>query len=141
MKPQEKQDAFIRKLISQKGSEKAPDQFTDRVMSRIKAMPSIDNSPLLSKGAWISIILGMAAVIVFIFMVDIPYIDQIFSSTGIQKVSMNIFSRGFFDTMLSFFKGLNLSSITWMIIAAAIGLVVIDRLLRKRFTETRFLVL
>jgi hypothetical protein len=83
----------------------------------------------------------MAAVIVFIFMVDIPYIDQIFSSTGIQKVSMNIFSRGFFDTMLSFFKGLNLSSITWMIIAAAIGLVVIDRLLRKRFTETRFLVL
>ena len=141
MKPQDKQDAFIRKLISQKGIEKAPDHFTDRVMSRIKANASLDNSPLLPRGAWIAIILGMAAAIVFIFMVDIPYIDHIFSSTGIQKVSMNIFSHGFFDTMISFFKGLNLSSITWMIIAAAIGLIVIDRLLRKRFTETRLLVL
>ena len=139
MKTQEKQDEFIRKLISRKGVETTPADFTERVMGQIKTTPAADDSPLLSKGSWIALILSMAAVITLIFIVDIPYIDMIFSSTGIQKVSMNIFSQGFFDTMVSFFKGLNLSSITWMTIAAATGLVVLDRLLRKRFSETGLL--
>ena len=142
MKTQEKQDEFIRKLIRQKGIVKAPDHFTDKVMSRIKSNPAaIDDTPLLSTGTWIAIIAGLAALIVIIFTVNIPFFDQIFSSSNIQKVSMNVFSRGFFDTMASFFRGLNISSTTVVIVAAAAGLVVLERLLHKRFSETRLLMI
>jgi len=141
MENKDKRDEFIRKLFRQKGMEKAPDNFTDRVMSRIKSNPVIDDTPLLSTGTWIAILLGIAAMIVMIFTIDMPFLDQIFSSTGIQKVSMNIFSDGFFHTMASFFKGLNISSTTVVIIAAATGLVVLERLLHKRFSETRLLII
>jgi len=141
MKTQDKQDEFIRKLILKKGIEKAPDHFTDKVMERIKANPSIDDTPLLSTGTWIAIITGLAALIVIIFTVDIPFFNEVFSSTNIQKVSMNVFSQGFFETMTSFFKGLNISSITVVIVAAAAGLVVLERILHRRFSETRLLVI
>lgn len=141
MENQEKRDAFIRKLVRQKGVDKAPDSFTDKVMGRIKSNPVIDDTPLLSTGTWIAIILGVAAMIVLIFTVDIPYFDQIFSSAGIQKVSMNIFTEGFFNTMAAFFKGLNISSTTVVIVLAAAGLVVLERLLHRRFSETRLLVI
>lgn len=141
MKTQDNHDEFIRKLISASGAESAPASFTGKVMERIKAEPAVDDTPLLSTGTWIAIIAGLAAMIVVIFMVDIPFFDRVFSSEGIQKVSMDIFSNGFFSTMLSFFKNLNISNITWMIIAAAVGLVVLDRLLRKRFSETGILMI
>lgn len=141
MENQDIKDDMIRKLVRQKGLENAPGNFTDKVMSRIKSNPVIDDTQLLSTGTWIAIFLGVAAMIVVIFAVDIPYIDQIFSSSGLQKVSMNIFSEGFFSSMSSFIKGLNISSVTWMIIAAAVGLVVIERLWRKRFSETRLLII
>ena len=141
MENQDKRDAFIRKLVRQRGMEKAPDNFTDKVMSRIKTNPVIDDTPLLSTGTCIAIILGVAAMIVLIFTVDIPYIDQIFTSSGIQRVSMNIFTEGFFSTMSAFFKGLNISSTSIVIVAAAAGLVVLERLLHRRFSETRLLVI
>ncbi|MCK9401680.1 MAG: hypothetical protein M0Q51_17060 [Bacteroidales bacterium] len=141
MENQYKIDEFIRKLIRKQGLEKAPDNFTDKVMGRIKDNPVIDDTPLLSTGTWISIIIAVAAIIVVIFTVDIPYFDQIFSATGIQKVSMNVFSEGFFNSMSTFIKGLHISSVTVVIIAAAAGLVVLERLLHRRFSETRLLII
>ena len=73
MKTQEKQDEFIRKLISRKGVETTPADFTERVMGRIKTTPAADDSPLLSKGSWIALILGMAAVITLIVVAAIYY--------------------------------------------------------------------
>jgi hypothetical protein len=131
MKTQDKQDEFIRKLVRKKGVYRAPDNFTDSVMGKINAQPSIDDSPLLNTGTWIAIIIGLAAMITVIFTVDIPFFDKIFSSSNIQRVSMSIFSDGFFDTMSSFFKGLNISSTSIVIVAAAAGLVALERLLRN----------
>ena len=141
MKTQDKKDEFIRNLVRVKGIEKAPDHFTDKVMGKLQAKPVIDDTPLLSTGTWIAIIAGIAAMVVVIFTVDIPFVDQMFSSTNIEKVSMNIFNNGFLETMATFFKNLNVSNVTWMIIAAALGLVGLERLLRKRFTETGMLIL
>jgi len=136
---QHKTDEFIRKLVRKQGPEKAPDNFTDKVMGRIKTNPVIDDTPLLSTGTWIAIILGVAAMIVVIFTVDIPFFDQIFSTSDIQKVSMNIFSEGFFNSIAAFIKGLHLSSTTLVILAAAAGLVALERLLRKRFGSAKLL--
>lgn len=140
MNTQDKQDDFIRKLILKNGIEKAPDSFTDKVMEQVRATPAIDDTPLFSKGTWITIIMGAAALIILIFTVDIPYIDKIFTSTGIQKMSMDIFSNGFFGMMAAFFKGLNISSISIVIVIAAAGLVLLERLLRRRFSETGMLI-
>lgn len=141
MKTMKNNDEFISRLIGMKGAEKAPDGFTDRVMGRIKASPAADHTPLLNTGTWIAIIGGLAAMIAVIFTVDMPFFDRVFSSTGIQKVSMNVFSEGFFETLSSFYTRLNISSITWMILAAALGLVVLERLLKRRYSETRLLVI
>jgi hypothetical protein len=43
--------------------------------------------------------------------------------------------------MSSFIKGLHLSSVTVVIVAAAAGLVVLERILHRRFSETRLLML
>jgi hypothetical protein len=141
MENQHKSDEFIRKMVRIHGMEKAPDGFTDKVMGRIKANPVIDDSPLLSTGTWIAIILGVAAMIVMIFIVDLSFFDQMFSMTGVEKASMSIFSAGFFNSMTAFFKSLHLSSISVVIISAASGLMVIERLLRKRFSEKRMLII
>ena len=134
MENQHKSDEFIRKLVLKKGLEKAPDNFTDKVMGRINTSPLIDDTPLLSTGTWIAIILGVAAMIVVIFTVDFSFFDQIFSTSDIQKVSMNVFSEGFFNSIADFIKSLHVSSVTVVIIAAAAGLVVLERLLHKRFS-------
>lgn len=139
MENQHKTDEFIRKLIRKHGPEKAPDNFTEKVMSRIKNNSSIDDTPLLTTGTWIAIILGVAAMIVVIFTVDFSFFDQIFSTSDIQKVSIGIFSTGFINSFAAFIKGLHLSSTTLVILGAAAGLVVIERLLRRRFGSAKLL--
>jgi len=139
MENQDKTDDFIRKLIRKQGPEKAPDNFTEKVMSRIKNNSIIDDTPLLTTGTWIAIILGVAAMIVVIFTVDFSFFDQIFSASDIQKVSIGIFSTGFINSFTAFIKGLHLSSTTLVIFGAAAGLVVLERLLNKRFGSARLL--
>jgi hypothetical protein len=139
MENQDKKDDFIRKLVRAKGPEKAPDHFTEKVMRRISNNPAIDDTPLLTTGTWIAIILGVAAMIVVIFTVDFSFFDQIFSTRDIQEVSIGIFSKGFIHSFTSFISSLHLSSTTLVIIAAAAGLVVIERLLNKRFGSANLL--
>ena len=139
MENQNKADDFIRKLLRKQGREEAPENFTEKVMSSIKNNPVIDDTPLLTTGTWIAIIVGVAAMIVVIFTVDFSFFDQIFSTTDIQKVSVNIISAGFINTMTTFFKGLHLSSTTLVILATATGLVVIERLINRRSGSAKVL--
>ena len=132
------QDVFLNAFRKQ-GPEKAPDNFTEKVMRRININPVIDDTPLLTMGTWIAIILGVAAMIVVIFTVDFSFFDQIFSTSDIQKVSIGIFSTGFINSFAAFIKGLHLSSTTLVILAAAAGLVVLERLLRGRFGSAKLL--
>lgn len=141
MENNNKKDKIIRELIQLKGFEKTPANFTEKVMGSIKSNPVIDDTPLLSPGTWIAIFIGVAAMIVMIFTLEIPYFDQIFSSSGIQQVSMNIFSNGFFNTMSAFFKGMNISSVSVVIVTATLGLITLERLLHRKFSETRLLII
>jgi hypothetical protein len=141
MENQHKIDEFIRKLVRKQGPEKAPVNFTEKVMGRIKSTQRIDDTPLLTTGTWITIILGVAAMIVVFFTVDFSFFDQIFSTKDIQQVSMGIFSGAFINSFTAFFKELHLSSTTFVIIGAAAGLVVIERLLRKRFGPANLLII
>ncbi len=141
MENQHIHDDFIRKIVTGKGPERAPDGFTDRLMAKIAANPALDDSPLLSKGTWIALILAAAALIVFILFIDIPFFNEFFSTTRIQSVSMNFFSGEFLTSMSAFFKGLNISGITVAIVLAAAGLVVLERLLQRKFYSAKLLML
>lgn len=139
MENQHKTDEFIRKLVRKQGPEKAPDNFTEKVMSRITQNHVIDDTPLLTTGTWIAIILGVAAMIVVIFTVDFSFFDQIFSTSDIQKVSIDIFSGAFIKSFTDFFKELNLSTTSMVILGAASGLVLLERLLNRRFGSAKVL--
>ena len=132
MENQHKTDDFIRKLVRKQGPEKAPDNFTEKVMSRIKNNTIIDDTPLLTTGTWIAIILGVAAMIVVIFTVDFSFFDQIFSTKDIQQMSMDIFSGAFIKSFSTFFKELHVSTTTLVIMAAAAGFVIIERIFNRK---------
>lgn len=135
MEDQHKRDALIRKLVGKKGAETPPADFTDKLMARIKTETRADDSPLLSKGSWVAIFLAAAAVIIFILVVDIPVFQQLFSASGIQKVSMNVFSGDLLSSLSSLFDGLKVSGITLAIIVAAAGLFLLERILHRRLSD------
>lgn len=126
-------EEFIRKIIRQKGVEEAPGHLTDRIMSKIQESPATKEAPLLSPGAWIAIISSVAALLIMIFVVDIPFFGNLFSPSEMEKISSEVVSANFLDSFLAFFKSIHLSSITFTIIAAAVFLVLLERLVLRRF--------
>jgi len=142
MENQNNNHDFIRELAGKSGLEQAPDRFTENVMARLTVTPSLaEDTPLLSRGTWIAIFLSVAALIVVIFTVDMPFIDRMFTTGRIQQISMSIITEDFLNSMTAFFQGLNFSGITVAIILAAAGLVVMERLLKRRFSQTNILVI
>lgn len=134
MENQNNNHDFIKELVGKNGLEQSPEQFTEKVMARLAVKPSFaEDTPLLSRGTWIAIFLSVAALIVVIFTVDLPFIDRMFTTGEIQKISMSIISEGFLHSMTAFFQRLNVSGITVAIILAAAGLIVMERLLKRRF--------
>lgn len=130
-------ESFIRNLVGKKGLETPGKDFTDKVMAKIQAQHLTDETPLFSKGTWIAIFLAAAAVIVSIFTIDLAFMDRIFSSARIQKVSMDVFSDGFLQTMSSFIEDLDVSGISVAILLASTGLIILERVIRRRFADAR----
>ncbi len=125
-----KYDEFIKKLIRKKGLEKAPDDFTAGVMNRIEAKTEGSLS-LFSPLTWVLAGAGLAAVIIVLFMFDIPYVNDIFSATHLSSIQFNkIISADFINSFISFFEGIKLGPISLIIGLTAIALVALDRFLR-----------
>ena len=142
MENQNNNHDFIKELVGKSGLEQAPDQFTEKVMAHLTVTPSLaEDIPLLSRGTWIAIFLSVAALIVVIFTVDMPFIDRMFSTGRIQQISMSIITEDFLNSMTAFFQGMNFSGITVAIILAAAGLIVMERLLKRRFSQTNILMI
>lgn len=136
-----KRDEFIRKLLSQQIPDKAPEGFTDTVMEKISPSRETAREHVLSPIAWGGIFLGIAAAIITMIFVDIPFINNFFSTTGFQKVSMNIFSTGFFDSFMKFFKELNINAVGITIIIGFIALIIVERIISRRRAQQRMILL
>lgn len=137
MEDQDKRDRLIRELVGKVGAETPSAGFTEKLMARVKSQPAADDTPLLTRGTWISLVLAVAAVIFFIFTLDIPVFSRVFSASGMQKVSMDLFSIGFFNTMAEFFKNLEISGISLSILLAATGLALLERAIHQKITDAR----
>ena len=134
-------DDFLRDLVRKKEKETLSPDFTSRVMGRIKMESSSANEPLLQPWVWISLAAAFVIFVIVIFTVDVPFVNSLFSATGMEKISLNIFSAQFFSSFSNFFKGIHLTSITIMIVVAAGVLLIIDRLLRHRQPSSKLLII
>ena len=132
-------DLFIRKLIRRQQPVKAPDGFTGKVMSRIEAEPALTDKPLITPIGWIGIIAGIVAVSIIIFSVDIPFVTQVFSETGIQKISMNIFSQNFISSFTSIFNSIKINSLTISIVGGILVLVLVEQFLFRKIRTVQML--
>ena len=128
-------DEFIRKLVSQQIPDKAPDGFTGRVMEKINPSLGPAREHILSPIAWGGIFIGIDAAIITMIFVDIPFISNFFSTTGFQKISMDIFSTGFYNSFIKFFKELNINAIGIAIVIGFITLIAIERIITRRRTQ------
>jgi hypothetical protein len=140
MNREQKQDDFIRGLVRQQPQEKAPDGFTGRVMEKVRPAEAISREPFFSPMTWFAIFLGAAALVATVLFLDIPLISDVFSSSGIQKLSFNIFSNSLFESFLSIFKDLKINPTAVIILAAVVSLVVIERVLAAKRSSQEMMV-
>ena len=139
MEANNKQDKFIRLLIREKGLEKAPDHFTDKVMAKIGEEASLEAEPLLSPLSWALIILGLLTAISLLFLTDIPFIGKLFSSVGVEQLAQQVFTSQFISSFMKFFHSIHISTISITIILSVGILVILERLLFHRSTETNMM--
>jgi hypothetical protein len=141
MKTEEKKDDFIRKLIRQQPPEKAPDGFTGKVMEKIQTDGAPEHEPIFSPMVWFAIFAGAAAIVTTMILLDIPLLKNIFSSSGIQKLSFNIFTSQFLESFQSLFQSIDINLNILIIILAGISLVVVERVLAARKSSQKMMLL
>ena len=141
MEREQQRDEFIRKLVNRQAPEKAPEGFTGKVMERLQPETMPSHEHVLSPVAWIGIFAGAAALIIIMFVVRIPFLSDFFSSTGIQKLSLDFFSGSFYESFIRFFKEMNINAIGIAIIIGFISLVAIERIISRRKSEQRLILL
>ena len=141
MDREEKRDSFLRDLIRQQPVEKAPEGFASRVMERLQPSGETVHEPLFSPMTWFAIFLGAAALVATVLFLDIPLISEVFSSSGIQKLSFNIFSNTLYQSFLSIFEGIRINATALIILAAVVSLVVIERVLAAKRSSQEMMIL
>ena len=132
MEREQHKDEFIRKLVSHQAPEKAPEGFTGKVMERLNPETMPSHERILSPVAWIGIFAGVAALIIIMFLVDLPFISNFFTSTGIHKLSLDVFNGGFYESFIRLFKSLNVTAIGITIVIGFISLVFLERIISRR---------
>jgi hypothetical protein len=141
MEKENKRDAFIRKLVLDQDHEKAPEGFAGRVMEKLRPAGETTHEPLLGPAAWSAIILGAAALVVTMFFINIPFINNFFSSTGIQNISFNIFNSQFYTSFFKLFRELHIDATAIVILVSAVSLVIIERIISRRRSPQQLMIL
>jgi len=126
---------FLKDLIKKGNIEKAPAGFSERVMAAIEAEPeSIKTEWWFRNSTWTwgSIMMGIASLIVMVFMIDFSFMGSIFDGVELDgsRVSQFVYylGTGFKDI----FEAFSVSSITISIVIAFVALFIIDRFLRRK---------
>ena len=132
MEKEKHNDEFIRELIRRQEPERAPSGFTEAVMGKLQPAADPKHERIFSTGTWIAIFLGAAALVITFVFIDMPFIDKLFSSSGIQKLSMNIFTNQFYTVFGSIFTFLKQNLIGFIIFLAFLSLVIVERIISRR---------
>ena len=131
-------DKFLEKMIRQSGGRVAPPGFTERVMKRTMASSSV-HMESVSRLSWALSIIGVAAAIGIIFLLDLSFLEDLFSvqqwkNTDITAVGQQMVS--FWNAVTETFQ---LSSISLVIVGSVIALLLLDRIFRSRAGNAQYM--
>ncbi len=135
-----KNEDILKHLIEKTKLEKPSEDFTQRVMSKLDIQTEEKRSfafiPDIGWKYWIVIGLALGTLIFFVFFVDFRFFQHYFNFSNAGKVLG--YSSGLIESFKRLFSGINVSSISIIIVASLVGLVVLDRILRKTFSVNLF---
>jgi hypothetical protein len=143
----EHNDDFLKGLFKKTGTDKAPSNFTGKIMEKIQAEAvneTIATSRLITLKTWLFVAVGFAGLIWFLFFSHWSIASLSFSPEKMdarQYQQLLSYFKSTFEGILSFFSFFGTSKIPLIIIVGVISLVLIDRLLRKLVPNRTFLLI
>ncbi len=128
----DKSDNYLRNLVKKADIESPTPNFTDNVMNKILSQEQLESQPTLKIfgiGNYYYLIVvglgGIAYAIYYLVSHKISILPESF-----DPILVPVFGK-IFNSVKDLFQSIQISSFTVVIIAAVVGLFIIDRLLRK----------
>lgn len=139
-KQYEQEDRILKGLIQHGSIEKAPEGFTDKVMSAIETDISTENAQWWSFSNiwfWASIFMGIAGLVAIVFFVDFSFMGGLFSGFTVDDKLISMLTAEIGQEMLKLSANIEVSSITVIIAVSLGGLFILERLLHRK-TDVEF---
>ena len=136
-------DKMLGELIRKSSLDSPGDDFTGKVMAQVQAsghVESIAYQPLISGKLWLVIGFALATLVVTVFFIDFSFIGNLFSGVSVEQPQMLNFFSSTFNSITQWLSGVELSSVTAMILISIGLLVIIERILRKPGTTSTLLI-
>lgn len=136
-------DKFLKKMIKKIDIEKPSKDFTENIMKKINqetVVESVESQSVLSLKYWVFIALGFIVVITLLFGYDWSFIKNIFSEIKIETINFPSIILGSINYVKEIFSGIEISSITIVVILSVALLILIERLLKRSFHINLFMI-
>ncbi|MCF8229331.1 MAG: hypothetical protein K9G58_14750 [Bacteroidales bacterium] len=126
---------ILKKLIAETDLEKAPGGFTAKVMKKVRAEEKsqslFDPGGFLSPQYWLLIGSALGIALIFIFSFDIPLLSWLIENADLRNITKIL--GQFLLNIQAYITQIDISTTSIAIFAGIGMLILIDRLLRKRF--------
>ena len=136
-------DLLLRKIIRKTDIEKPSVDFTDNIMKKINqetVVESVESKSILSLKYWILIAAGFVLVVSLLFGYDWSFIKNIFTGIKIETINFPSLILESLNYVKSLFSGVEISSITVIVVLSVVMLILVDRLLKRSFRTNLFII-
>ena len=136
-------DKFLKKMIKKIDIEKPSKDFTENIMKKINqetVVESVESQSILSLKYWVFIALGFIVVITLLFGYDWSFIKNIFSEIKIETINFPSIILVSINYVKVIFSGIEISSISVIVILSVVVLILFDRLLKRSFHINLFMI-
>jgi hypothetical protein len=136
-------DLLLRKIIRKIDIEKPSVDFTDNIMKKIDQetiVESVESKSILSLKYWILIAAGFVLVVSLLFGYDWSFIKNIFTGIKIETINFPSLILESLNYVKALFSGVEISSITVIVVLSVVMLILVDRLLKRSFRTNLFII-
>lgn len=132
---EKKNEDLFKDLFKNRGLEKAPEGFADRVMFAIEAEAIPETQSPWSYSVWwlwVSILAGVAGLVFIVFFIDFSFMGSIFSGIELDGLRITGLVSSMGNGFRNMYDSLSVSSLSYTILGAIVALFLIDRLIRRK---------
>jgi len=136
-------DLLLRKIIRKTDIEKPSVDFTDNIMKKIDqetVVESVESKSILSLKYWILIAAGFVLVVSLLFGYDWSFMKNIFTGIKIETINFPSLILESLNYVKALFSGVEISSITVIVVLSVVMLILVDRLLKCSFRTNLFII-